>query len=165
MQEQAQRIVELKQEVNDLCIALENYRKRDSEITQVFAFAKQKAEELVEESRIKYALECERLRVYRNKWMRYINDKNKRGELAQDIEKTNRLLKECQAELEDMLYTDLGINQSVSNSYVLERERIDGEPSLDYQQIIKKAKSFNNGIEDDILPDDELEKMLAKLNI
>ena len=81
------------------------------------AFAKKKSEELVQEAQIKYALECERLRVYRNKWLRYIKDKDKAGTLK-DIERTNQVLKECQIQLEDMLYTDLGINQNVADSYL-----------------------------------------------
>lgn len=163
MREQAKRIVELKKEVNDLSINLELYRSREVEITQILSFAKNKAEELVQESKIKYALECQRLKLYRDKWMRYIKDKNKAGKLAEDIEKTNDVLKECQVLLEDMLYTDLGINQSVSESYLNERERIDDEPSLNYNTIIKETEA--NLYDNDLISDDELGKMLAKLRI
>ncbi|MFW5780650.1 MAG: hypothetical protein ACOCWI_04290 [Bacillota bacterium] len=163
IRDQAERIVELKKQINDLSISLEQYRKRESEIVESMAYAKKKTEELTQEAQIKFALECERLRVYRNKWLRYIKDKSREGELAKNIEKTNEVLKECQIQLEDMLYTDLGINQSVADSYIYERERIDGEPSLNYQKIIDKAKE--KVIDDDIMPNDELEKMLAKLKI
>lgn len=161
MREQAKRIIELKKEVNDLSVCLEQYRSKEGEITQILSFAKTKAEELVQESKIKYALECQRLKLYRDKWMRYIKDKNKAGKLAQDIEKTNEVLKECQVLLEDMLYTDLGINQSVSQSYINERERIDDEPSLDYNTIIKETEENFYGKE--IITDEELGKMLSKL--
>ncbi len=159
MKEQAMRIVELKKEVNDLSIELENYRKKEIEINQLLAFAKKQSEEIIREAKTKYALECQRLRVYRNKWMRYIKDKNRTGRLAEDIEKTNAILKECQTQLEDMLYTDLGINQSVSDSYIYERERIDDEPSLNYQSIIKE---HIDSVEEK-LSSEELEQMMDKL--
>lgn len=163
IREQANRIVELKKQINDLSISLEEYRKKESQTIEAMAFAKKKAEELRQEAQIKFALECESLRVYRNKWLRYIKDKSRAGELAMDIEKTNEVLKECQIQLEEMLQNDLGINGSVSDSYIYERERIDGEPSLNYQKIIEKAKE--KVIDDDTLPNDELENMLAKLKI
>ncbi len=172
MKEQALRIVELKQEVNDLAIELEKYRRKEMEITQLLAYSKKKSEEIVQEAKIKYALECQRLRLYRNKWMRYIKDKNKAGKLAEDIERTNRVLKECQIQLEDMLYTDLGININVADSYICERERIDDEPSLNYQAIIDehtkspiKTGSVENIEDEQKIRNEELEKMLDKLRI
>lgn len=162
MKEQAMRIVELKKEINDLSIALEEYKKRESEIAQILKFAKEKAEELIKEAKTKYALECQRLKLYRNKWMRYIKDKNSAGKLAEDIEKTNEVLKECQVQLEDMLYSDLGINKSVTDSYIYERERLDDEPILNYRAII--SQNINNLEEDEEkLSNDELQKMLEKL--
>lgn len=158
MKEQAIRIADLKKEINDLSIALEEYKKREAEIAQVLTFAREKAEELTREAKTKYALECQRLRVYRNKWMRYIKDKNKTGKLAEDIETTNEVLKECQAQLEDMLYSDLGINQNVSDSYIYERERIDDEPILDYRAIIDE-----NINKEEKITNEELERMLEKL--
>ncbi len=161
MREQAKRIAELKREVNDLSVALEQYRSRETQTMQVITLAKQKADELAQEAKIKYALECQRLRVYRDKWMRYIKDRNAAGKLAQDIEKTNEVLKECQALLEDMLYTDLGINCNVADSYICERERIDDEPLLDYKTIIAEAE--RKAAAEDTITDEELEKMLEKL--
>ena len=134
------------------------------------AFAKEKAEEIIQDAKIKYALECQRLRLYRNKWMRYIKDKNREGKLAADIEKTNEVLKECQSQLEDMLYTDLGIDKSVVDSYIYERERIDAEPALNYKAIIEQNLKLEEDDEEDFdgedkITDEELEKMLEKLRM
>lgn len=158
MKEQAIRIVELKREINDLSIALEEYKKRETEISQILTFAREKADELMRDAKTKYALECQRLKLYRNKWMRYIKDRNKAGKLSEDIEKTNEVLKECQIQLEDMLYTDLGINQSVTDSYIYERERIDDDPILDYRAIIDE-----NINKEEKITNEELERMLEKL--
>lgn len=170
MREQAARIVELKKQLNNLCVELEEYKKKEKQIIQVLAFAKEKAEEIIQDAKIKYALECQRLRLYRNKWMRYIKDKNREGKLAADIEKTNEVLKECQSQLEDMLYTDLGIDKSVVDSYIYERERIDAEPALNYKAIIEQNLKLEEDDEEDFdgedkITDEELEKMLEKLRM
>lgn len=159
MKEQAMRIVELKKEVNDLSIELEEYKKKEVEINQLLAYAKKQSEDIIREAKTKYALECQRLRLYRNKWMRYIKDRNRAGKLAEDIERTNTVLKECQTQLEDMLYTDLGINKNVSDSYIYERERIGDEPILNYHAIINE---HINNIEEKI-SNEELEKMMERL--
>ena len=161
MHEQAKRIVELKKEVNDLSIEIENFKKKEEEITQVLIFAREKANEIIQEAKIKNALECERLKIYRNKWLRYIDEKGAKGQLAEDIEKTNHILRECQIELEDMLYNDLDIDKSVCESYICERERIDDEPSLDYKAILQDTKDTFDKQES--LSDEELQKMISKL--
>lgn len=149
MREQIMRIQELKRENADLVIKIEEYRKKEESITNAINFAQTEAERLLKESRDRYALEAERLKSFRAKWVGYVGIIQKNGKLAEEFEESNRVLKECQTELEEMIYKDLmGVNliDEVKQDYLQERARIDAEPTLDYQSILKgeQANEDNN---------------------
>ena len=65
IKQQSERIKELREEVRALEKTVESYRSREREITQTLDFARKKGEEYVSSIRIKYALECERIRRFR----------------------------------------------------------------------------------------------------
>lgn len=161
MREQAERIVELKKEVNDISLKLEVFRSKEAEANSALAFAKQKAEELKNEAVVKYALECERLRIYRDKWQKYIDGRAKAGELALNIKKTDQVLRECQLMLEEMMYSDLDIGSgSVAQDYIAERDRLDDEPQLNYESIAIKTRKKAG---EERISDEEIDAMLKLL--
>ena len=142
MREQTQRIQELKRENADLINKLEDYRKKEESIISTINFAQSEAEKLRRDSRERYAIECERLKKFREKWVGYVSIAKKTGKLAEDFEESNRVLKECQVELEEMIYKDLMDGSPIDTAkqdYLNERERIGAEPTLDYKKIIKEA--------------------------
>ncbi|MGI6214192.1 MAG: hypothetical protein ACOYIQ_06580 [Christensenellales bacterium] len=143
MREQTMRIQELKRENSDLLSKLEEFRKKEESITNAINFAQKEAERLIKESRDRYALECERLKSFRAKWVGYVGVVQKNGKLAEEFEESNRMLKECQIELEEMIYKDLmGKNpiDEVKQDYYEERARIDAEPALNYRHILKEKE-------------------------
>lgn len=155
IKEQADRINELRDENTNLLVALEGYRKKEKEISDLLNYAKKQSEDLKNEAKVKYALECERLKVYRQKWTKVLNAKN--GEtLAFSYEKTLATLKECQKEMEEMLANDLGENM---RDYLSERNRIDDDPILDYQAIIKNQSAE----EIEVLTNEEIQDLLNQL--
>lgn len=155
IKEQADRINELREENNNLLVALEGYRKKEKEISDLVNYAKKQSEDLKNEAKIKYALECERLKLYRQKWTKLVSAKNG-DSLALSYEKTLSTLKTCQKEMEEMLANDLGENMK---DYLNERNRIDDEPILDYQAIINCQTSENL----EKLTNEEIQDLLNQL--
>lgn len=159
MKEQAERIAELKKINADLTLALEEYRGREREIAETLAFANKKSAEILAESKVKYALECERLRAYRKKWIVAAHS----GALKSSYEQTERVLRECQAELENALACDLG-----TADYAAERDRLDDEPKLNYEAIIAEESAGScpasrTAKQIDELSDEELDELLTQL--
>ncbi len=156
IKEQSERINELRQENSDLLVALEAYRKKEKEISELLSFAKKQSEELKSEAKVKLALECERIKLYRKKWLAVADIKDGIA-LAQNFEKTLSTLKVCQKEMEEMLANDLGESMQI---YLKERDRIDDDPILDYQAILCDKKTPDNI---DSLSGEEIEDLLRQL--
>ena len=151
---QSKRIDELKQENEKLHRELDIYRAKEKEISDTLSYAKKQAENIISEAKIKYALECERIKVYRQKWTTLAPVGNK-TRLLESFDKTFDTLKQCQAEMESMLANDLGDDMK---SYIEERDRLQSEPCLNYQAIIAETE---NKIEE--LNSSELEELLRQL--
>jgi hypothetical protein len=151
---QSKRIEELKQENEKLVLELEKYRLQEKEISETLSYAKKQAESIIGEAKIKYALECERIKVYRQKWT-LLAPTNNKTKLIQSFDKTLDTLRECQKEMESMLANDLGEDME---SYIGERDRLNTDPCLNYQAIIADTE---NKIEH--LKESELEELLKQL--
>lgn len=155
IKQQADRINELREENANLLIALEGYRLKEKQISDLVDYAKKQSEDLKNEAKVKYALECERIKLYRQKWTTIINSK-KGDTLSLNYEKTLSTLKECQKEMEEMLANDLGENMK---DYLSERNRIDDEPILNYQAIINKSSK----VDLETLTNEEIQDLLNQL--
>ena len=153
---QSKRIEELKKENEKLYQELEKYREQEREIFQTLSYAKKQAENIINEAKIKYALECERIKVYRQKWTLVASGNNK-NKIIESFEKTYETLKQCQTEMENMLANDLGDNMK---RYIEERDRLNVEPCLNYKAIISDSKKEE---EDHELNNKELEELLSQL--
>jgi hypothetical protein len=151
---QSRRIEELKQENEKLYKELDKYRAQEKEISETLSYAKKQAENIISEAKIKYALECERIKVYRQKWTLVATNNNK-GRILESFEKTFETLKQCQTEMENMLACDLGDDMK---SYIEERNRLNTEPCLNYKAIIS-----NNENKTQDLNNNELEELLSQL--
>ncbi len=177
MREQIMRIQELKRENADLLCRIEDYKKKEESIANAINFAQTETERLLKESRDRYALEAERLKSFRAKWVGYVGVVQKNGKLAEEFAESNRVLKECQVELEEMIYKDLmGVNpiDEIKQDYLQERARIDAEPTLDYKQLLKKEQTKENSeaLTIDIKPaaeekmsDNELSQLMKQISI
>lgn len=151
---QSKRIEELKVENEKLHKELDKYRALEKEISDTLSYAKKQAESIVSEAKIKYALECERIKVYRQKWTQVAQSNNK-GRILDSFEKTFETLKQCQTDMENMLACDLGDDMK---SYIAERDRLNTEPCLNYKAIISENE---NKLEE--LKENELEELLNQL--
>lgn len=131
VKEQAARIAELKAENAALIQKLDAYVAREKELTETIAFAKKKCDEMVSETKVRYALECERLKNFRDKWTAAARD----GYLQYGVEQTEKILQECRKEMERAFADDLGISD-----YLSERDRLGADPTLNYRAILSEEK-------------------------
>lgn len=155
VKEQAERIAELKKQNAELTLALESYKSKEAAIAETLDYARKKSAEMASEAKVKYALECERLKAFRKKWTSLARS----GNLAASLERTENLLRECQAELEKGLSDDLG-----TADYIAERERLDAEPNLNYEAIIEEeANAVQTKKQIEELSDEELEELLTQI--
>ena len=152
VKEQATRIAELKQQNAELTQKLDEYIKRERDIADAVIATKRQCDEMLTEIKVKYALECERLDAFRKKW----TDAARYGYLKEGYERTERVLRDCQAELEKAFADDLGISD-----YLSERERLDDEPKLDYEAIKSDHPKEKRRIEE--LSEKELEELLRQI--
>lgn len=151
---QARRIEELKKENLQLKQSLADYQKKEQEIAKTLNIAKTQADNILSEAKVKYALECERLKVFSKKWTSLLSigpDK-----LLEAITVTNKTLEACQIEIENLLVETFG---KELKSYASERDRLGRSPQLNYEEIIKEEKKEN--VEQ--IPMGELEELLKQL--
>ena len=71
---QKERIFSMREENRRLTEELENYKKRDKQISGALMLAMQKAKEIEDNARAAAELELERLKEFHNKWVRYYED-------------------------------------------------------------------------------------------
>ena len=132
VKKQAERIAELKEEVNELTKKLEEYRRKETEIILNLEYARKKREEYVSMSKVQYALECERVEAFRKKLSKF----RSKEELTSAYDNAYSELRKWQIEMERAMASDLG---SPMQDYVDERERLDDDPSLNYESIMEEG--------------------------
>ena len=154
IKKQAERIEELRAENRNLEEALAEYRRREKEIVDALAFAKKQGDEYVSLVRVKYALECDRLKRFREK-LRFFGS---REELIKGYDNAFRELREWQNDLEKTIAEDFG---EAMNDYLEERKRLGDEPNLNYASIA--TQSENPLADADEISDDDLKELLDQI--
>ncbi len=100
-------IAKLKSENASLGAETASYRKREREITDALALAKAQADEYVEEAKMQFKLEYERLAKYRRQWQGYVDNLQSAESLGKEILRTNAQLKQVSQELFAKVHEDL----------------------------------------------------------
>jgi len=158
---QAERIEELKRENNALSIELAKYRARESEITEALGFAKNKARELEQEAKARYALECERLETYRAKWTGAVQNLEKAESLGEQVIKTEKYLRQCAKELKEIIEKDIPLDSSPQQDFFKETARLNfgggGGDNLDIMEAVDADDDSNR------ISDEELEQLVRQL--
>lgn len=151
---QSDRIEELRKENAELNAAVSSFHAREKEIADALTFAKQKGEEYVSLIRVKYALECDRIRKYREKLEKY----RSREELIRGYDDAFRELRAWQDELENALIEGAGEEM---RDYEREKERLKDEPQLRYGEIAEREKT--NLMTAEKISEEELKELLEQL--
>lgn len=109
--EQRERIESLKRENKDLTLQLSEYQAKKDSINSALTQAIEKAKNIEYASKIRYALEGERIAIFEKKWTSYC--KNAVQKVApQVIAELNDFLSNIRRELKSMLSENLNLNSS-----------------------------------------------------
>lgn len=147
---QLERMEILKAEIYRLENKLKEFENREREITEVLAFAKERAEEYEKEARLRYMLEKERLCSYRNKWTERLKALNDADKLGEEIIECNEYFKRISKELKSIIEGEDVVESDVEKSYNKELERLkelsvseEKEVTLSEEDLNKLLLQFN----------------------
>lgn len=154
IEQQRERIEELREQNRELGGIVNEYRSREKEITDALEFAKKKSEEYVAIAKVKFALECERLNVFRTKLEKF----RSKEELLRAYDDAYGEIREWRDDLEKSISGDYG---SAMKDYVEEKERLKDDHSLDYGAIARSECSELN--ETNKISEEELRELLDQI--
>lgn len=149
---QAERIVELKREIDRLNAELNTFKARENEISKSLLVAKELGEKYERECRVRYALEAERLSDYQKKWQDKIKKLNSAEDLGKEILDTQRYFRECYLELNALAQGEDVDYDEVEESLYFEERRLSEHNEKRNVQI------------DDCLSSQELDMLMYKLS-
>jgi len=158
---QAERIEDLKKELNKLSQENKKLREREEGVSDALSIAKQKAKDYLEEAKIRFALECERLENYRRQWLSYIKDLDSAEQLGLEVINTEKKLRECAKEMQSFISEDFPFLTPQYEDYIAESGRINNN-------IISNNCSFGNQNmqqteEISQMDDEELKELIVQL--
>lgn len=147
---QVERIESLKDEIRRLEKRIEEYVSREREIEEVLNFARLRAEEYEKESKIRFALEKERLSCYREKWQKRLETLKDADRLGEEILECNEYFKKLSSELVEIIEGRKIINDEPKETFVRETKRL-------------KELGVSSASEK-VLSEDDLNKLLLQFN-
>lgn len=148
---QCARIDELKAEVAALSAELKKYRENGDAVTDAWRLARMKAKEYEQEAKIRFALECERLDIYREKWTGAVKNLEKAEKLGEEVIKTEKLMRQYAREIREMIDDDLPTDTPQDEVFYEESERLAAHNA----PVASSAKEY--------MPDEELKNLLNQL--
>lgn len=107
--QQRERIVELVGEISDLKRQLKEYRDRDGQISSAIISATEKAEKMTAELRFRYALEMDRLSLFRAKWTGVYQEMKERYGFQEDALNVESVAVSTRLEIERFLSRDFSL--------------------------------------------------------
>lgn len=120
--EQAMRIEEMKAQIVKLEQDNESYRLRENSVNEALLSAIEKAKEIDGTTRIRFALEGERIKLFENKWISYCKKTMQSLKIKNE---TVEFLNSVDSELAQLMYQDLNIMQSEpAEQYAAEKARL-----------------------------------------
>jgi cell division septum initiation protein DivIVA len=148
LSEQKKRIEELKEENRALQLKLNEYKEKEKTVGDAILAASEKAEEILGASRIRYALESERLKLFRDKWTKYVESASEKVRKIDDTVNMNAYLTRLDDELKEAIGGDLNIKKAripsdPEKQFMSERERLSAADKGEMPKKIKVGKEAN----------------------
>lgn len=129
LKQQAERIAELKAENETLNNVLEKYREREREVVDTVEFARKKGDEYVAMIKIKYALECERIKRFKERLEKF----RSREELLKCYDTAYGELNVWIEDMEKTMANDFG---NAMSDYLSEKRRLKEGPDVEYVSLL-----------------------------
>ncbi|MGI6701036.1 MAG: DivIVA domain-containing protein [Christensenellales bacterium] len=141
MQEQRKRIDELKEENRILFDRIEEYKKAEKTVSEAIISATKKAGDILTAAKMRYALECERIKLMRLKWTQYVESASEKVRAIDESVNMQAYLIKMEDELKEALNSDLNIKKTrtlneAEEQFISENERLTGESCIN---VMRKA--------------------------
>lgn len=141
-----QRVEELKAEVSRLISEQQAYKKKEESVNLALITAIEKANEIECQTKLRFTLECERIKLFRGKWTAFVSRYSHELGLALKMDEFNNSLEGLERELADMMR---------SNTKIDEGSNAKNDPQAQYleesKRLIAKLKSKNSQKQQDAL--------------
>ena len=132
--EQRRRIEELLDHVDRLKRVVEEYRAKEDKIAEALIVASEKADKMTAEIKLRYAMELDRLNLFRAKWVGAYNELKERYGFDGDALNVESVAISTKLEIERFLQRDFSLSKGEKLSpqeetFRLETERLSSSPS------------------------------------
>ena len=107
--QQRERIVELVNEISDLKRQLKEYRDREGQISSAIISATEKAEKMTADLKFRYAMEMDRLSLFRAKWTGVYQEMKERYGFQEDALNVESVAVSTRLEIERFLSRDFSL--------------------------------------------------------
>lgn len=116
--EQRERIAELSEKINELTRIVMDYRAREESISSAFVAANEKAEKLTADIRLRYGMELERLRLFKEKWTGVYRELKERYRFDKDALNMESVAVQTKLEIERVLAREFSLSKGEDESEV-----------------------------------------------
>ena len=118
LQEQKERILQLREENNSLNLKLNSYSIKDESISRALELAVEKAKELENSSKNLYELEIQRIRILYNRWEKLLNLIVKKYPNVKAINEINNLITEFNESITQTINSAFVVRPEEDKTYV-----------------------------------------------
>jgi len=112
LEEQKKRIDELKEENRLLQSKIDDYKKSEETVSEALINATKKANEIITASKMRFALEGERIRLFRAKWTQYVESAVKKIRDIDESVNMQAYLIKTEDEMREAVGRDLNIKKT-----------------------------------------------------
>lgn len=164
--EHKNRIDELKEENRILTEKVEEYKRQEITVSDTLIHATKKANEIMTASKMRYALESERIKLFRAKWTAYVESAlDKVQKLDESLNMTAYLTK-MDDELRESIGNELNIKKArllneAEDQFMSERERLNTETVRAVEE--KKEEKPKGRLKKETNADKTNEKFIGKV--
>ena len=136
--EQRARIEELLEEIDGLKKVVDDYKAKEDKIAEALIVASEKADKMTADIKLRYAMELDRLNLFRAKWTGAYNELKERYGFDGDALNMESVAISTKLEIERFLQRDFSLSKGEELSPQEETFRLETE----------RLSSLSNGIED-----------------
>lgn len=157
LQEKSMRIEELLVENNCLKGQLVQYKSREANVNDALITAIDKAQEMEYVAKMRYELELERVKTFRDKWIRYCDSMKDKCDIKESKGEVIGVLDSLETELSDSICSGIKFNLRELNtdaelqfrdeaSRILNKLQTGGDIRSPFERIIESDEQINDKI-------------------
>lgn len=133
-----ERVNALRSEISLLKEELDSYKAREREITEALNFAKNRSEEYLKESKIRFTLESERLKAFSARWKARLKTLGDPERLGEEVVEAGRFFADAAREIEEIASGSSPAVNAPEEEYYREKIRLDELGALAEERSLRE---------------------------